>query len=191
MLRLFQNTTSQVLELGFDEASTVFVTIFQELSIPSSCKGPVRIQVPSTSCAQERPDSDTPQGAPGPQPTPLRLSYPRSHMGRSRAMVLWKIKKRTKTRGGQGEGTREGGDGQEKTMKYHARSETGNKDQGDKVYPSGCSNTPTTAALGTSTTGFSQPTPLARQGQTPNSCDQFGNHPLIRTAKLSLKPLML
>lgn len=126
LLRLFQNTTSQVLELGFDEASTVFVTEFHELSIPSSCKR----SVPSTSCAQERPDSDTPQGAPGPQPTPLRPSYPRSHMGRSWAMVLWKIKKRTKTRGGRGEGTREGGDGQEKTMKYHARSETGNKDQG-------------------------------------------------------------
>lgn len=61
-----------------------------------------------------------------------------------------------------------------------------NREQGpgDEVYPSGCSNTPTTAALGT-TTGFSQHTPL-RQGRTPNSCDQFGNCPLIRTAKLSI-----
>lgn len=41
-----------------------------------------------------------------------------------------RLRRGPRQEGGRGEGTREGGDGQEKTMKYHARSETGNKDQG-------------------------------------------------------------
>lgn len=52
--------------------------------------------------------SDAPRGFLGHTRRHQSPSYPKSHMGRSGAMVLWKTKNRTKARGGRREGTRKG-----------------------------------------------------------------------------------
>lgn len=107
-------------------------------------------QVPSTSCAQECPDPEPPQslgraqGAPGPRPAPLSPTYPRPHMGRSRVRVFWKTKKRTKA----GEWSRRGGvqkaGADRRNHKIPRQVRNREQGSGNKVYPSGCSNTPTT-----------------------------------------------
>lgn len=148
--------------------------------------------MPSTSCAQGCPDPETPtdpQTRPGGSRATVDAAEPRPTRGLTWAApgqwFFGRLRRGPRQEGGRGEGTREGGGRTGETMKSDARSENREQRSGNKVYPSGRSNTPTTAA---STTGFSQPTPLARRGHTPNSCDQFGNRPFDRTAKLSIKP---
>lgn len=86
------------------------VTVLQELAISSYCKGPTTEGAPDPGALHQlcsgvsRPrdphrPSDAPRGLPGHSRRRRAPSYPRSHMGRSRAMVLWKTKKRTKARG--------------------------------------------------------------------------------------------